>query len=118
MVLEFVEPRNSSSCLHRSPSFIAIEPRLVRTRSSGLCKVKVNNHIIVAFIQKGELFGYAKILDLFVLQRILFAINTQPGFTKREKKRSLLKSLKILYVKKMSQRQKGMQNSLGKPPHC
>ncbi|KAK2445235.1 hypothetical protein QL285_016191 [Trifolium repens] len=104
MVLEFVEPRNSSSCLHRSPSFIAIEPRLVRTRSSGLCKVK--------------LFGYAKILDLFVLQRILFAINTQPGFTKREKKRSLLKSLKILYVKKMSQRQNGMQNSLGKPPHC
>ncbi|WJX10827.1 hypothetical protein P8452_01505 [Trifolium repens] len=49
---------------------------------------------------------------------ILFAINTQLGFTKREKKRSLLKSLKILYVKKMSQRQKGMQNSLGKPPHC
>ncbi|WJX96454.1 hypothetical protein P8452_77658 [Trifolium repens] len=87
------------------------------TRSSGLYKVKVNNHIIVAFIQKGELFGYAKILDLFVLHRILFAINTQPGFTEREKKRSLLKSLKILYVKKMSQRQKGMQNSLEKPPH-
>ncbi|WJX37673.1 hypothetical protein P8452_25416 [Trifolium repens] len=74
-----------------------------RTRSSGLCKVKVINHIIAAFIQKGELFGYAKILDLFVLQRILFALNTQPGFTKREKKRSLLKSLKIFYVKKMSQ---------------
>ncbi|KAK2395392.1 hypothetical protein QL285_057133 [Trifolium repens] len=45
---------NSSPCLHHSPSFIAIEPRLVRTRSSGLCKVKVNNHIIAAFIQKGE----------------------------------------------------------------
>ncbi|WJX40985.1 hypothetical protein P8452_28405 [Trifolium repens] len=39
------------------------------------------------------------------------------GFTKREKKKGFLKSLKILYVKKMSQRQKGMQNSLGKPPH-
>jgi hypothetical protein len=35
----------------------------------------------------------------FFIARILFAINTQPGFTEREKKRSLLKSLKILYVK-------------------
>ncbi|WJX45336.1 hypothetical protein P8452_32222 [Trifolium repens] len=32
------------------------------------------------------------------------------GFSKREKKRSFLKSLKILYVKKMSQRQKGMHH--------
>ncbi|WJX57677.1 hypothetical protein P8452_43208 [Trifolium repens] len=39
------------------------------------------------------------------------------GFTKREKKKSFLKPLKILYVKKMSERQKGMQISLGKPPH-
>ncbi|WJX70272.1 hypothetical protein P8452_54400 [Trifolium repens] len=39
------------------------------------------------------------------------------GFTKREKKKSFFNSLKILYVKKMSQRQKGTQNSLGKPPH-
>ncbi|KAK2398648.1 nuclear speckle splicing regulatory protein [Trifolium repens] len=47
---------------------------------------------------------------------ILFAINTQYEYTKREKKRSLLKSLKIRCVKKMSQRQKGMQNSLGQQP--
>ncbi|WJX13992.1 hypothetical protein P8452_04315 [Trifolium repens] len=57
------------------------------------------------------------------------------GFTKREKKKSFLKPLKILYVKvkfhlmhlvniglspskKMSERQKGMQISLEKPPHC
>ncbi|WJX84045.1 hypothetical protein P8452_66655 [Trifolium repens] len=41
---------------------------------------------------------------------ILFALYTQYGFTKREKKISFLKSLKILYVKKMSQRQKGMHH--------
>ncbi|WJX95520.1 hypothetical protein P8452_76830 [Trifolium repens] len=37
-------------------------------------------------------------------------IGFEYGFTKREKKRSFLKSLKILYVKKMSQRQKGMHH--------
>ena len=35
----------------------------------------------------------------FFIGRILFALYTQYGFTKREKKRSFLKSLKILYVK-------------------
>ncbi|WJX62799.1 hypothetical protein P8452_47757 [Trifolium repens] len=61
-------------------------------RSSGLC-LKCNRILISLCISKA----------IWLCKNTRFVCPSEPGFTKREKKRSLLKSLKIFYVKKMSQ---------------
>ncbi|WJX83946.1 hypothetical protein P8452_66569 [Trifolium repens] len=63
-----------------------------KTRSSGLC-LKCNRILISLCISKA----------IWLCKNTRFVCPSEPGFTKREKKRSLLKSLKIFYVKKMSQ---------------